>query len=1074
MNKYPASSIQEQFWLLNKLQPDNPAYNIPSLFYINGHLQVEKLKMSLYEIIRRHDIFRTVFERKGNQLYQIIQPETQLAFNTVNLKNLTQKEENQIITREIITPFDLEKGPLFRVTLVCLDSQKYILLFMMHHIITDLRSKEIFASELSELYRTFALDTFSPLSTPTQYKEFSAWQLKFIENEKCKAMLDYWHKTFKNHTGYLNLPTDNLRPPVQKISGESVDFELSKASTNTLKKFCHKKNTDIFLTLLTAYFILLFRYTDQKDIVTGVPLTNRRQDSHKNTAGCFINILPIAVQASGGHSFLQLLQQVRRVMLGAHRNQETPYNLIFKSLLTKRDQSFNPLFQTGFTFEPPMELDLLGVEVISKKIHNSGSQLDLFLNLWEKNQKIYGLIEFNKELFKHASIDRFMGNYKTLIWEIVANPEEPIDSLNILTEEERHRQLVEWNATKVALPDDPVLPRSFEKQAAMNPDSIAFIDENSHLTYRQLNIRANQLAHHLKNNNIGPGSLVGVIMDRSINMAVALYAILKAGGAYVPIDPAFPQDRIAYMLGDTGLKLILTEEKIASLLPENDSKIIFIDTIGQTIENQPTSNPDVKISPENLAYVIYTSGSTGKPKGVQVPHRAAVNFLNSMSNTPGIKAKDTLLSVTTLSFDISVLELFLPQIAGAKTIIASQKAASNGEELLKLIHKHNATIIQATPVTFYLLLAAGWEGSDNFKVLCGGEPVPLEMARELNKRASRVWNMYGPTETTVWSTCCRIEETDNQILVGKPIENTQTYIVNKNNQPNPIGVAGELLIGGTGITHGYLNRPNLTNKVFIQNIFNKNSAEDKLYKTGDMASYLPDGSIKVLGRIDNQIKLRGYRIELGEIESVLEAHSSINRAASIVREDIPGDKRLVVYVTLNNVHEFSEIKLKQYLRTKLPDYMIPTMFIQLSKMPLTLNCKIDRKALPELEQKVPVPDLKFSPPKSKLEKDLFELFTQKLKTEAVGIQDNFFDIGGNSLLSVQLVALIEENLNITIPIAKFYQYPTIESLGEYINSIQNQYNCADKKLNHRLQKRTPMIKKQRKAMQKMKLNRQGK
>lgn len=1038
LKTYPASLNQEQFWLIDKLQPGNPAYNIPSLFYIDGPLNVKALTGGIQEIITRHDIFRTTFFNDGERLFQIVSEDAHSFFQAITVDTFRHPypdgEIHQKIQDEIKRPFDLETGPLLRAKLFCLGSRKYIFLIVMHHSITDLRSKELFASELSGLYRAFALNDTSPPPLPAyQYKAYASWQNDWLRNQDCQSMIDYWKETLNGYSGYLNLPTDRPRPPVLKLSGDAVRFHLPEAFTRSLKTVISRRDTPLFPVLLTAYYILLYRYTGQQDIVAGVPLTNRRREQHKTIAGCFVNILPIAVSVSSRDTFSTLLHQVRLAMLGAHRNQEVPYNRIIRELALKRDVSFNPVFQTGFTFEPPMELELCDVSVRSAKVHNQGAQLDLFFTLWEQDSEVHGFIEFNRELFDKATIQRLSGNYKTLLNEIITGAEHGINSLNILTDREKHQQLVLWNRTEVPVPEEPLVHRLFEIQERITPDSTAFACDGLELTYQQLNTRANRLAHYLQTLGVGTGDLVGIYMDRSLDMVVALYAILKSGAAYVPLDPAFPGDRIAYMIDDTRLRIVLTQTQIVSQLAGNNAIKVLVDTIWPEINALPGSSPESDLSPENLAYVIYTSGSTGKPKGVQVPHRAAVNFLLSMKREPGITEQDTLLAVTTLSFDISVLELFLPQTTGAKTVIASQETASNGEQLLSLINQSKTTVMQATPTTWYLLIAAGWEGSEGFKVLCGGEPMPQDLAQKLSRRSAHVWNMYGPTETTVWSTCCQVREADSPVLVGKPIDNTQIYILNQDNQPNPVGVAGEMLIGGTGVTHGYLNRPGLTREKFIPDIFNPSSGYP-LYRTGDMACYLPDGSISVLGRIDNQIKLRGFRIELGEIEAVLESHSAIRQATTIVREDDPDDKRLVAYAVLHDGYVFSEIELRKYLRTKLPEYMVPSVFVQMDTMPLTLNGKIDRRALPMPERKRDTFGQDFVPPESGTERKLSEIWSRILKIDKVGTQDNFFDLGGNSLLSVQLVALLENTAGISIPIVTFYQYPTINALSGYLNS----------------------------------------
>ena len=1068
VHKYPASIIQEQFWLINRLQPGNTSYNIPSLFRLKGSLNADAIKQSVNEITRRHEIFRTTFTSENGQLQQIVADEPRFAFSSILVTDLNSQKTDEklqiLIRREVETSFDLERGPLLRVTLYCISDDEHYLLIMMHHIITDLRSKELFAAELSFLYNVLTQGKSPALPPPEQhYKDFALWQKNWLASQDSEKVLTFWQKRLSNHSGYLNLPTDRPRQPVQILSGGAIPFNLSKSFTESLKEFSRQNNVNIFLTLLTAYLILLFRYTNQKDIIIGVPLTNRRHDPHKNILGCFVNILPLVFTISNDLPFEEVLRQVRLEMLAAHRNQEAPYELIVKRLRPKRDPSYNPLFQAGFTFEPPMELEFAGVEITAQKIHNHGTQLDLFLTLWENEGEVHGLIEYNRELFDDSTLNRFAGHYETLLQGILTKPTNLISILPLLPSSEKNQILFEWNNTKRDLPAKPYLHALFEKQAKKIPDAVALVFAGSHLTYQELNIRANQLAHHLLTLGVKPGTLVGVFMDRSLEMVIALLGILKAGGAYVPLDPNFPPDRLSYMLEDTGVALVLTQENLSSYVPASNIQKIHLDTHWTEIENQPISNPAAPLSPDSLAYVIYTSGSTGRPKGVQIPHKAVVNFLLSMRRQPGITEKDALLAVTTLSFDISVLEIFLPLSVGAKTIIANRENAANGQQLLELLKKTAITIMQATPTSWNLLLAAGWQGSNEFKVLCGGEALPQDLAQQLVKRSKNVWNLYGPTETTIWSTCCRLQEDSPDILVGKPIDNTRIYIVNQQNQLNPVGIAGELLIGGAGVSRGYINQPALTKEKFIPDHFGS-TPDSLLYRTGDLACFMPDGNIKILGRLDNQVKLRGFRIELGEIESILETHPDVDQAVALIREETSGDKRLVAYITLQAGRHFSEIELRRHLKKNLPEYMLPSIFVKMDSMPLTHNGKIDRKSLPHPEMKRPELAQEFILPQSEVEKIVTRLWSKTLKIDTIGIDDNFFDLGGDSLLSVQIVMLLEKEIKTEVPVVKFFQYPTIRSFAEYIEKKRSPQPPSQNKFETRaLLQRKVLAQKQRLA-----------
>jgi amino acid adenylation domain-containing protein len=1047
--QYPASAIQNQFWLINQIQPNNSTYNIPSLFHVQGHLDINALQQGIENIARRHEILRSTFLSENGRLLQVVNENIdltiQIRFDIDEMPGFDDQERKKEIRDRIISdicqPFDLENGPLLKIKLYKHSADYCCLLFVIHHIITDLRSNDILFAELSSLYNAIAGDgTVSLDKSLSQYREYSSWQHAFLSSEQYRSSLSFWMDELAGKELYLNLPTDKQRPIIQELQGTAIPFNLSIESSYMLRQYCRQNNFSLYLVTLTAYLILLYRYSGQTEIIIGIPFSNRRHENHKNTIGCFVNILPITfVISPSKNRFADVLQQVRGAMLKGHRNQEVPYNLLVKEVKPLRDPSYNPIFQVGFTFEPPMELTLHGLSLESEKIHNHGAHLDLFAILWEHDGNLHGMFEYNTGLFAKETVQRITSHFKELLSDVIHNPQLPIDQLSILPADERNLLVEQWNTTKIPFQETLCLQQLFEKQAQKTPDSIACSFANRQLSYKELDEKAGKLAHHLRSKKVGPGTLVGIFLERSLDMLIALLGVLKAGGAYVPLDPDFPKDRIGYMVENANVAVLITTSDQSSQLPEHKAQVVFVDIDWLKINNCLADHFDSGATADDLAYLIYTSGSTGHPKGVKVHHRAVVNFLTSMGQSPGFSAQDVLLAVTTLSFDISVLELFLPISVGGKVVIAPRESIADGHQLLDMITDHQITVMQATPTTWHLLIAAGWDKKDNFKALCGGEPMPSDLAGELLQRASSVWNLYGPTETTVWSTCHRINRHDSTVLVGRPIANTQTYIVDQYGQTTPIGVAGELLIGGEGVTKGYLHRPNLTTEKFTPDTFT-NVPGQKLYHTGDIATYLADGTIKLYGRIDQQIKLRGYRIELGEIESALLSCHGIAQAAVIVKNFGQGDQRLVAYFTTDGI-DSSPVDCRAALQAKLPRYMVPSFFEQLEQMPLTANGKIDRAKLPTpAQQQQDIRQIHLEAANN-TEKILIAIWLDVLEIQRVGVHDNFFDLGGNSLLSLQVLVEIEKNLHIKVPTVKFFQYPTVLSLANYLTE-SNDYKTV--------------------------------
>ncbi|HEY9813596.1 MAG TPA: amino acid adenylation domain-containing protein, partial [Candidatus Sericytochromatia bacterium] len=758
--------------------------------------------------------------------------------------------------------------------------------------------------------------------------------------------------------------------------------------------------------------------------------------------GFFVNTLVLRTSISNNPSFKELLRRVRETALGAYAHQDLPFEKLVE-LQPERDLSYSPIFQVSFALQNNLTqtLELPQVTLNVKEFDTKTAKFDLTLFLEETPQGLVGTFEYNSDLFKSSTIERAIAHFQTLLAGIVADPECKLSELPLLIPSERQQLLIEWNNTQTNYPQDRCIHQLFEEQVAKTPDAIALVFEHQKLTYIDLNQKANQLAKYLQRLGVKSEDLVAICVDRTPQMAIALLGILKAGAAYVPLDPAYPQERLALILEDTQATVLLTQQKFVETLyttslPENKTKVICLDTDWHLIEQESLDNCTSDITSNNLAYVIYTSGSTGKPKGVQICHRSLVNFITAMQQELKLTVSDRLLSVTTITFDIAGLEIFLPLTVGASVEIVSREVATDGNQLSVKFNNSGTTIMQATPATWSMLLSAGWAGNKQLQILCGGEALPQQLAKQILDRCKCLWNLYGPTETTIWSTIHQVKPEDELVAIGRPIANTQIYILDQHLQPVPVGISGELHIGGDGLSRGYLNRPKLTAEKFINNPFS-NNADAKFYKTGDLARYLPDGTIEYLDRIDYQVKIRGFRIELGEIEAVLSQHPEVHQAVVVAREYQPGDQRLVAYV-VPNVKMLHTTSLQQVLKDKLPDYMLPSAFVILEALPLTPNGKIDRKALPAPDFTNSELTTSFVAPRTSVEKKLAEIWSQVLGVTQVGIHDNFFALGGHSLLATQLIAKVREEFQLELPLRSLFQFPTVAALAEQISQYQIQ------------------------------------
>ena len=1033
----PLSWLQQGLWFLHKLNPNSPFHNIPIAIRLKGTLNVTALEQSLNDIVQRHEALRTTFIEVHEQPAQLIKPPHTLDLPVIDLSHLSIEEQednvHQWAVNEAKHCFDLKQGPLLQTKLLRLNAQEHVLLLVMHHLISDGWSLEILAHELNLLYEGYV--TREPAVLPElsiQYADYAHWQQETV----LKEHLNYWKQQLSGSLPLLQLPTDHPRPAVQAFRGAKTYHPLPDKLFTELKTLSHKQGATLFMTMLAAFKILLYRYTGQEDILVGTPVANRSRRELEGLIGFFVNTLVLRTDLSNNPNFVALLNRVKEVTLEAHTHQALPFEKLVEALNPERNLSYNPLFQVMFTDEGKSALtqELSGLVVEELDIDQGTSQFDLTMFMEETEAGLRVKVEYNTDLFSPQTINRFLGHYERLLEGIVTNPTQQIADIPFLLEAEQHQLLVTWNDTAVPYPQDKGLHHLFEEQVERTPNAIALVFEETQLTYRELNERANQLAHHLQKLGIGPETLVGVFTERSLEMVIALYGVLKAGGTYLPLDPAFPSERLAFMAQDAQVSLILTQQELLDEIFQHDAALICLDTdweaIASSNQQQPiTSRP----TPEDLAYIIYTSGSTGKPKGVQLPHRAAVNFLTTMAQEPGLQPDDILLAVTTLSFDIALLELFLPLSVGACVVIADRNTVADGYQLMQLLTQHHITVMQATPATWRLLLDAGWQGSDQLKILCGGEAFPQDLASQLLGKCQSLWNMYGPTETTVWSTIHQVTEVNGSIPIGRPIANTEIYILDDRLQPVPVGVPGLLYIGGQGLAKGYLNRPELTADKFIPHPFSTQPGA-RLYCTGDLARYLPDGRLECLGRIDHQVKVRGYRIELGEIEAVLNQLPDVEQALVIVREDTPGDKRLVAYLIATQT-ELPIAELRQTLKQTLPDYMVPTSFVPLDTFPLTPNGKIDRNALPSPELSRDDLEAAYVAPETLVEEALADIWRDILGIEQVGIRDNFFDLGGHSLLATRVVSQIQHTFEITIPLNDFFKAPTISELALLLEEL---------------------------------------
>ncbi len=1032
----PLSYSQQRMWLMHQLAPESTAYNMPFASRQMGRLNKAALRKTIDAICNRHEAFRTMFMMKGDGPVQIIQPFRPPDWTEVDLTHFPsaqrQEQAARLVEQEGNRPFDLEQGPLARFLLIEVEPEDHVLLLTMHHIIGDQWSFGVIGYEFAFFYNAFCRGEV-PVLKPIhlQYADYAVWQRRCLTDDWLSVQSNYWQKKLAG-LSKLSLPTDHPRPVTQTFNGSHRMLELPTSLIERLKQFSAEHNATVFMTLLACFQILLSRYSGQADVAVGSPIANRTQFAVESIIGSFVNTLVMRTDLSGNPTFIEFMARVRETALEAYANQDFPFDKLVEMMHSSRDQSSAPLVQVLFNVPnaPIREIHVQGLSWVPFEVETQAAQFDLSLTIeTEFSRKAY--LTFNTDLFEPQTAERMLGQYKLLLQHALANPHCKLSELPTVTATERQQILKDWNRTQRDYPQSECFPQLFEAQVERTPDAVAVSIGPKTLRYGQLNARANQLARYLQTLGAKPGVTVGIGLERSIEMVVALIAVLKSGATYVPLDPEFPRDRLRFMAEDASVAAVITSADLSDRFDDRVCRLLCIDREEERIAQETDHDLRPVATPPDLAYILYTSGSTGQPKGVEILHRALVNFLCSIRQEPGCSAQDVMLSVTTISFDIFGLELYVPLLVGARVEIASRAVAMDGRQLRSLCETVQPTMMQATPATWRMLIEAGWLGGKNLTVLCGGEALPPDLATSLLDRSLALWNMYGPTETTIWSTIEKIEGTDREITIGRPIANTDVYILDQFLQPVPVGVSGELYIGGHGLARGYRGRPELTTDRFIPHPFSP-EPDARLYRTGDLARYGADGRIVHLGRVDHQVKIRGFRIELGEIEVALSRHPSICQAAVTAREDQQGIKQLVAYVVCQDGLVTSQAELRSFLRSEIPEYMVPSLFVFLKAMPLTANNKVDRKALPS-----PAPSFSDEPirssPRNGMEVQLTALWQQVLEVPKIGIHDNFFDHGGHSLKAAHLFFLLEQVYGRRLPLATLFHAPTVAELASVLS-----------------------------------------
>jgi amino acid adenylation domain-containing protein len=1042
----PLSFNQQQFWLLDQVSPNRATYNVRTGLQIEGPMNCEKLQRVIDHIVDRHEILRTNIVLRGESPVQVISPSRSISVRLTDLSTLSpadaESERARILAEEGNHLFDLSSGPLLRARLVKLAPDRHELLITLHHIVCDGWSINVLLRELTYLY----LKNVDPGVLPRlsiQYADFAVWQRRWLEAEAIERQLSYWRRQLADAPTALELPTDYARPATRTSEGGRVSAQLEESLAAGIRKLSQNESATLFMTLLAAFQTLLFRYSGQEDVVVGSPVAGRTMFETENLIGAFVNTLVLRGDLSGNPTFRDVLARVRQMAMGAFCHQDLPFEKLVEELNPERKANRSPLFQVMFSFQnmPEPELAVNGTKFSTIKIDSDAAKFDLTLEVDETTDGIAISLEYARDLFEAATIDRMLGHFLNLLTAVVDNPEQSISDIDLLTALERNQLLVEWNSERIEYPADACLHQLFEAQVGKTPAAPAVEFCGEQLTYAELNARANQLANYLIKRGVRSGTIVGICTERSLGMIVAILGVLKTGAAYVPLDPTYPSDRIAFMIEDTAARLVITQASLAATIAA-DVELISIDSDWQEMKVEREDNPTITLNSSELALVLYTSGSTGKPKGVMLEHRSLVNYATAANNVYKVHEADRVLQFGSLSFDLSAEEIFIALTSGACLVLRTAEMISSPRDFLARCAEWQLSVVDLPTVYWHELTDALDKQQlalpANLRlVIIGGEKASSDRVTAWNRIVGnqiQLLNTYGPTETTIAVTLCDLgvypaDKLQDISPIGRPYQNTKVYILDERLQPVALGVAGELHIGGPGVARGYLNRDDLTAQKFIANPFSDDSS-DRLYKTGDVVRYHADGTIEFLGRSDTQIKIRGFRVELEEIERAIRSHAAVENCVVTATNEI--DKRLVAYLITSDGSRDVIGELRKQLKTKLPAYMVPAAFEVVDEFPMTSSGKINRRALPEPQFNRPANEGTLELPGTPLEQMLLDAWREVLKIDQIGINENFFDLGGHSLLAARLVTSIRNILDVEMNMVDVFEAPTISSLAQLL------------------------------------------
>jgi amino acid adenylation domain-containing protein len=1050
-NALPLSFAQQRLWFLDQLMPDSNAYTLAQAIRLRGALNPASLEQSINDVIRRHESVRTTFDTIDGDPVQVIAPFKYVSLPLVDLSWLSnqvrESEALRIASAEAGRPFDLQRGPLLRAVLLRMDHDDQVLLFTMHHIVSDGWSMGVLVNEVTSLYNASNNGAPSPLSDLTiQYADFAVWQRQWLTGDALARQLNYWSARLRDAPPLLALPTDYVRPKVQLTEGATYESLLSAELTTDLKSLSQQSGVTLFMTMLAGFHALLHRYAQQATILTGTPVANRTRAEMEPLIGFFVNTLVLRSDFADDPTFLTHLARLRLHALAAYAHQDLPFELLVDELQLPRDLSYNPLFQVMFTWDEALvtELQAPGLEASALAVENPNSQFDLTLLVGAApGGQLHCTMQYNTALFAEATIRRMLSHYEELLRSVVREPQQRVSRLSLLSNGERQQLLREWNDTAVEYEAGVTLSQLFERQVQRDGAAVALVSGEQQISYGELNERANRVARHLRELGVGAEGRVGLLLERGIEMVVGLLGIIKAGAAYVPLDASYPRARLEYMLRDAAVSVVLTErrwQRLASEVAEAAGSVQTVlsmdDAWAEGSKLGSGANLRVTVDSENLAYIIYTSGSTGQPKGVMNSHHGICNRLLWMQDAYQLTVNDRILQKTPFSFDVSVWEVFWPLLTGARLVMAEPGGHQSPAYLRRIIEQEQITVMHFVPAMLQVFLEEpGLERCTSLrKVMCSGEALSFELQQRFFARlGAELHNLYGPTEAAVDVTYWACEQVSgrNVVPIGKPIANTQIYILDRNYEPVPVGVAGELHIAGVGLARGYHRQPELTAEKFVANPFSREPGA-RLYKTGDLARYLADGSLEFLGRIDHQVKLRGFRIELGEIEAMLRQHASVREVVVVAQEIARGEKRLVAYVQLREGEQLGASELRVYLKERLPEYMVPSSFVEVAEFALTPNGKINRQALPAAESSTSK-EAEYEAPRTATEELLTGLWANVLRVKQVGVNDNFFELGGHSLLAIQLISRIRETFGRHIAVRHLFEQPTPAGLAEVVD-----------------------------------------